>query len=107
MLCFSAVIALAPRAEASERYAAFVADMQTGEILHARRADALRYPASLTKMMTLYMLFDALERGELALDDPITASTEAASRPASRLGLQGADADRRNRDPRPDHPERQ
>ena len=87
-VCALSMFALAPRAQASERYAAFVADMQTGEVLHARRADALRYPASLTKMMTLYMLFDALERGELALDDPITASAEAASRPASRLGLQ-------------------
>ncbi|WP_439636838.1 serine hydrolase [Oceanicaulis sp.] len=87
LVCALSVIALAPRAEASERYAAFVADMQTGEVLHARRADALRYPASLTKMMTLYMLFDALERGEIVLDDSITASSEAASRPASRLGL--------------------
>jgi len=77
----------APAAQAAERYAAFVADVETGEVLHARRADAQRYPASLTKMMTLYMMFEAIENGDLALDDAITASREAASRPASKLGL--------------------
>ena len=79
-------IAASP-AVGAERYAAFVADVETGEVLHARRADAQRYPASLTKMMTLYMVFEAVENGDIALDDPITASAEAASRPASRLGL--------------------
>jgi D-alanyl-D-alanine carboxypeptidase len=87
LLCVLSVLALTSRAEASERYAAFVADMETGEVLHARRADAERYPASLTKMMTLYMLFEALEAGEISLDDAITASAEAASRPSSKLGL--------------------
>ncbi len=87
LLCVLSVFALTSRAEASERYAAFVADMETGEVLHSRRADAERYPASLTKMMTLYMLFEALERGEVSLDDAITASAEAASRPSSKLGL--------------------
>lgn len=92
LLCVLSVIALFPRAEARERYAAFVADMETGEVLHARRADAERYPASLTKMMTLYMLFEALERGEVSLDDMITASSEAASRPSSKLGLRAGQA---------------
>ncbi|AZU03838.1 D-alanyl-D-alanine carboxypeptidase [Glycocaulis alkaliphilus] len=72
---------------AQDRYAAFVADMDTGEVLHARRPDATRYPASLTKMMTLYMLFDALERGELTLASQLTMSAEAASRPPSKLGV--------------------
>jgi D-alanyl-D-alanine carboxypeptidase len=75
----------------ADRYAAFVADMETGEVLHARRADAPRYPASLTKLMTLYMTFEAIEAGELALDDTLTASAEAASRPASDLGLAEGD----------------
>ncbi len=87
LLSVLSVFALTARAEARERYAAFVADMESGEVLHARRADAERYPASLTKMMTLYMLFEALESGQVALDDTITASAEAASRPASKLGL--------------------
>lgn len=80
------LVAGAP-AVAQERYAAFVADMETGEVLHARRPDASRYPASLTKMMTLYMLFEALERGELTLATPLTMSAEAASRPPSKLGV--------------------
>ncbi len=71
----------------SDRYAAFVADMETGEVLHARRADALRYPASLTKMMTLYMLFEAMERGELSLETWMPVSAEAASRPPTKLGV--------------------
>ena len=75
----------------AERYAAFVADADTGEVLHARRADAYRYPASLTKMMTLYLLFEAIERGELSLDTPLSVSAEAAGRPASRLGLTAGD----------------
>lgn len=75
----------------ADRYAAFVADMETGEVLHARRADAPRYPASLTKLMTLYMTFEAIEAGELALDDVLTASAEAAARPASDLGLAEGD----------------
>lgn len=76
----------------ADRYAAFVADMDTGEVLHARRADAPLYPASLTKLMTLYMTFEALEAGELTLDQVLTASAEAASRPASELGLAAGDA---------------
>ena len=92
LLMLAALTAVLPGgALGQERYAAFVADMQTGEVLHARRADAPRYPASLTKMMTLYMLFEAIERGELELDTEITASAEAASRPASRLGLDEGD----------------
>ena len=50
----------APTAYA-EKYASIVIDMDTHEVLHARNADEPRYPASLTKVMTLYMLFDALE----------------------------------------------
>ena len=84
------VIAL-PGESRAERYAAFVADMETGEVLHARRADSIRYPASLTKLMTLYMTFEAIEAGELTLETPLTASAEAASRPASELGLAAGD----------------
>jgi len=91
LLAASCLIAQPEKASAQERYAAFVADMQTGEVLHARRADAARYPASLTKMMTLYMLFEALESGELSLTDQMTVSSEAASRPASHLGLSAGD----------------
>jgi D-alanyl-D-alanine carboxypeptidase len=78
---------LSSAAIASDRYAAFVADMDSGEVLHARQADAERFPASLTKLMTLYLVFEALENGEIELSTPMQASAEAASRPPSRLGL--------------------
>lgn len=89
MAAVLAVLAFASAGAAaqSERYAAFVADMESGEVLHARRADAARFPASLTKMMTLYMLFEAEREGRVSLSDEMMVSAEAASRPASRLGL--------------------
>lgn len=68
-------------------YAALVMDARTGEVLHARNADTRLHPASLTKMMTLYVVFEALERGEIGLDDDIRISPRAASEPPSKLGL--------------------
>jgi D-alanyl-D-alanine carboxypeptidase len=69
------------------RYAAIVVDAASGEVLFARRADNPRYPASITKVMTLYMTFEALAEGRIALDDMITVSPRAASQPPSKLGL--------------------
>ena len=86
-----AIVLFTAPALAADRYAVFVADMDSGEVLHARAADAPRHPASLTKMMTLYRLFGALETGEIALDTPLTVSAEAASRPASHLGLRAGE----------------
>lgn len=77
---------LAPTAFA-EKYASIVVDMDTHEVLHARNADETRYPASLTKVMTLYMLFDAIEAGELTLDDRLMVSRFAASQAPSNLKL--------------------
>ena len=74
-------------AEAKRRYAAIVVDHATGETLHARDADVELYPASLTKMMTLYMVFDALERGEIKMTTRWPISKRAAGMPASKLGL--------------------
>lgn len=83
-------VVMAPAAQA-EKYAAIVVDADTGEILHARNEDALRYPASLTKVMTLYLLFDALEAGELRLDDVMTVSRTAAAQPPSNIRLNAGD----------------
>jgi len=68
-------------------YAAFVMDARTGEVLHSRNADTRLHPASLTKMMTLYMTFKAVESGQLSLDQKIKVSRTAAAEPPSRLGL--------------------
>jgi len=62
-------------------------DADTGQVLSEQNADVLTYPASLTKMMTLYLTFEALNQGRIRLDQPFTVSEEAASRAPSRLGL--------------------
>ena len=69
------------------RYAAIVVDATTGEVLFARRADSPRYPASVTKMMTLYLVFEAIEAGKVSPADIVTVSPLAASQPPSKLGL--------------------
>lgn len=83
-------ITLAPAAYA-EKYAAIVVDADTGEVLHARHQDAPRYPASLTKVMTLYLLFDAMDAGTVKLEDQMTVSRHAASQPPSNLRLRAGD----------------
>ncbi len=85
-LLVAAILNAGDRAEAAA-YAALVMDAATGRILTQVDADAPRYPASLTKMMTLYMLFEALDSKKLTLSSPMKVSALAASRPPSRLGL--------------------
>ncbi len=68
-------------------YAAMVVDARTGEVLHARNADTRLHPASLTKMMTLYVVFDAIKRGEIRLDQKVKISRNAANEQPSKLGL--------------------
>lgn len=81
------VLAAATTAHANTRYAAIVIDDSTGKVLHQVNPDAQRYPASLTKMMTLYMTFEAIEAKKLTLDQRITVSARAAGMAPSRLGL--------------------
>jgi D-alanyl-D-alanine carboxypeptidase len=64
-----------------------VMDMRTGEVLASRNADTPLHPASLTKMMTLYICFEAIAHGEIGLDDYVTVSANAAAEPPSHLGL--------------------
>ena len=71
----------------AEKYASIVVDVEHGRVLHARFADDPRYPASITKVMTIYMVFDALEAGQVMLTDEMTVSEAAASQPPSKLGL--------------------
>ena len=68
-------------------YAAMVVDANTGRVLFADHENELRHPASVTKVMTLYMLFEQLERGQVSLDDEIPISRHAASMAPSKLGL--------------------
>ena len=68
-------------------YAAIVVDAKTGAVLHQSTPDGARHPASLTKIMTLYMLFEQLEAGKIALDTPMPVSEEASSQAPTKLGL--------------------
>lgn len=79
------VFAAAPALAAP--YAAVVMDARNGAVLHAEGADRRLHPASLTKMMTLYLVFEAVQAGRLRLDQRITISAHAARRPAVKLGL--------------------
>ena len=69
------------------RYASIVVDADTLEIIHARQIDELRYPASLTKMITLYLVFDALNAGHIHLLEPLKVSRAAARAKPTKLGL--------------------
>ncbi len=83
----SAVIFLAPTVSQARVYAAIVVDAQTGTVLFERSANRRLYPASLTKIMTLYMVFDALETGRLKLNQRLPVSRRAAGQPPSKIGL--------------------
>lgn len=74
-------------AQAREKFASLVIDAETHTVLHAVDADEVRYPASLTKMMSLYMLFEAMEAGEIGLGDEMRVSRRAARQPPSKIGL--------------------
>ena len=71
----------------SDKYAAIVIDARTGRVLYEHASNEPRYPASLTKMMTLYLLFEALDDGRLRLGEEIPVSAFAAARPPSKLGI--------------------
>ncbi len=73
---------------AEARYTSIVVDVQTGTVLEADNPDANNYPASLTKMMTLYLTFEALDRKRLTLDQELPVSQHAANQAPSKLGLQ-------------------
>ena len=76
-----------PLSVAAAPYAAMVIDARSGEVLHSRNADTRLHPASLTKMMTLYVAFEAIKNGEISLDTKVRISPHAASEPPSKLGL--------------------
>lgn len=78
---------LSVSAHAAQYRAALVADMNTGRVLYQENANELNYPASLTKIMTLYLTFDALEHKRLSLDDYLIVSKSAASAEPVKLGL--------------------
>lgn len=78
---------LAPAIASAAPFAAYVMDARTGKPIYAQNADTKLHPASLTKMMTLYLAFAAIERGQVRLDSKFPVSSNAAAEPPSKLGL--------------------
>lgn len=74
------------------KYAAIVVDAKTGEVMYAKRADSPRYPASVTKVMTLYLTFEALAAGKLKLDDRVVFSPHASAQSPTKLGVRPGDS---------------
>ena len=83
---FLAVQVTAPAA-ANPRFAAIVVDAKSGKVVFERNADETRFPASLTKMMTLYLLFEDVKAGRITLDTKLPVSAHAARQPPSNVGL--------------------
>lgn len=71
----------------SPRYASIVVDVNSGKVLNQTDPDGLRHPASVTKVMTLYLLFEQLEAGKLTLDSELAVSERASAQAPSKLGL--------------------
>ena len=84
-LVIGATATAAPAADS--RYAAIVVDANTGKTLFSANAGARRYPASLTKMMTLYLTFEALKDGRIKKSTPVVFSAQAATQPPTKLGV--------------------
>ncbi|MCS0461990.1 MULTISPECIES: D-alanyl-D-alanine carboxypeptidase [Rhizobium] len=72
---------------ANSKYAGIVVDTKTGNVLYSENADRLQYPASLTKMMTLYLTFEALEQGRIRLDTSVPFSAHASAQAPTKLGV--------------------
>lgn len=90
-VCLVAVVVVAacskPQPSGAAPFAAYVQDARTGQVLFSENANTRLHPASLTKMMTLYVAFQEIEAGRLSLDTMVTVSKSAAAKPPSRLGL--------------------
>ncbi|GAB5389192.1 MAG: D-alanyl-D-alanine carboxypeptidase family protein [Alphaproteobacteria bacterium] len=91
LICLVAALgfSLAPLrvAEANDKYASIVVDHATGKVVRSRSADKRLYPASMTKLMTLYLTFEAIEKGRLSMNSRVGVSNRAAGMEPSKLGL--------------------
>ncbi|MCA1908736.1 MAG: D-alanyl-D-alanine carboxypeptidase, partial [Magnetospirillum sp.] len=89
LLLALALVVAAPTAQAAKesRYASIVVDADNGNVLYAVNPDRRSYPASLTKVMTLYLLFDALDQGKLTLNSRLPVSAHATRQSPSKLNL--------------------
>ena len=90
-LAAAAFLTFAAAGPAQARYASIVVDFETGRVLQEQGADERRHPASLTKMMTLYLIFEALDQKQITLDTRWTVSAHAAGQAPTKLGLEEGD----------------
>jgi D-alanyl-D-alanine carboxypeptidase len=74
-----------------KKYASLIVDAETGQVLHQENADVQRYPASLTKLMTLYLTFDALQNKQISMNEMVRVSRKAASQQRINLSLKEGD----------------
>jgi len=91
VLAASAGLIATPSSAWAAKYSSIVIDAATGEVLSEYNADSPNYPASLTKMMTLYLTFDALERKQVSLDQRFAVSAHAAAQEPTKLDLKAGD----------------
>ena len=87
VICLCVSFLLIQPAQANPKYASIIIEESTNKVLYSRNADKLLYPASLTKIMTLYIVFEELQRGTLSLNTSMRVSKVAASRSPSKLYL--------------------
>jgi len=87
MLAMLALLAFGASPAAARTDAAIVLDGASGQVIFEQNADIPIFPASLTKMMTLFLTFEALDRGQLSLDQTIPISAYAAAQPPTKIGL--------------------
>lgn len=87
LICAGMMVIAPMTAQANSKYAGIVVDAKTGKTLYSSSADSPRYPASLTKIMTLYVVFEEMEAGRMTLDTRMKVSKYAAGRPPTKLGL--------------------
>ncbi|MGH6662721.1 MAG: D-alanyl-D-alanine carboxypeptidase family protein, partial [Rhodospirillales bacterium] len=90
-MAVAVVAALGAAHPAEAKYASLVMDADSGRVFHEINADTRNYPASLTKMMTLYLVFEALKIELWKMDTPLRVSARAVQQPSSRLGLSRGD----------------
>jgi D-alanyl-D-alanine carboxypeptidase len=91
LIAFSALVLCAPKARAAVR-ASIVVDADSGKVIEADNAGARTYPASLTKLMTLFLVFGEIRSGALTLGTPLKVSPHAAAQPATHLGLRAGES---------------
>ena len=86
-LIYALFLTLALAAPSASAKPTLLFDMSNGKVLYAEDADQLWYPASLTKIMTAYVVFDALKRGDVTFETKLVSSETAAKEPPSKIGL--------------------